>query len=130
MRLSTTMPGYLLGAKPFPGPMLIFPLGFILNYTHDEHELDPNLCVFIEHYDISKPVSGHWIYPLQIESKQTLFYVPWTVKDRTPAVRVASFASGHRVALVVHMGSEICTRLGRWVTHIFVSAVGELLWDR
>ena len=27
-------------------------------------------------------------------------------------------------------GSEICTRLGRWVTHIFASAVGELLWDR
>ena len=39
-------------------------------------------------------------------------------------------ASGHMVALVVHMGSEICTRLGRWVTHIFVYAVGELLWDR
>ena len=26
-------------------------------------------------------------------------------------------------------GSENCTRLGRWVTHIFVSAVDELLWD-
>ena len=24
-----------------------FPPGFILNYTHNEHELDPNLCVFI-----------------------------------------------------------------------------------
>ena len=22
------------------------------------------------------------------------------------------------------------SRLGRWVTHIFASAVGELLWDR
>ena len=31
------------------------PPGFILNYTHNEHELDPTLCVFIEHYDISKP---------------------------------------------------------------------------
>ena len=26
-----------------------FPPGFILNYTHNEHESDPNLCVFIEH---------------------------------------------------------------------------------
>ena len=56
----------------------------------NEHELDPNLCVFIEQYAISKPVCGHWIYPLQIESKQTLFYVPWTVKDRTHTVRVPS----------------------------------------
>ena len=39
------MPGYLLGAKPFPGPMLIFPPGFILINTRNEHELDPNLCV-------------------------------------------------------------------------------------
>ena len=135
MRPSTIMPGYLLGAKPFPGPMLIISPGFILNYTHNEHELDPNLCVFIEHYDISKQVCGHWIYPIQIESKQTLFYVPWTVKDRTHAVRVTSIkkwlcwwpqggASGGA------QGSEICTRLGRWVIHIFASAVGELLWDR
>ena len=43
------------------------------NCTHNEHELDPNLCVFIAHYDISKPACGHWIYPLQIESKQTCF---------------------------------------------------------
>ena len=49
----------------------------------NEHELDPNLCVFIEHHSIRKPVCGHWIYPIQIESKQTLVYVPWTVKDRT-----------------------------------------------
>ena len=45
MRLSTIMPGYLLGAKPLPDPMLNFTPGFILNYTHNEHELDPNLCV-------------------------------------------------------------------------------------
>ena len=66
------------------------PPRIFLNYTHNEQELDPNLCVFIEHYDISKPVCGHWIYPIQIECKQTLFYVPWTVKDRTHAVRVTS----------------------------------------
>ena len=40
------------------------------------------------------------LWPLQIESKQTLFYVPWTVKDRT-----------HGPALT-HWG---------WVTHICVS---------
>ena len=95
-------PGYLLGAKPFPGPMLIYPQGFIFNYTHNEHELDPNLCVFMEHYDISKPACGHWIYLLQIESKQTLFYVSWTVKDRTPAVRVTSFFL--KVTLLVATG--------------------------
>ena len=59
MRLSTIMPGYLLGAKPFPGPRQINPPEFILNCTHNEHELDPKLCVFIEHYDISKPFCGH-----------------------------------------------------------------------
>ena len=30
---------------------------------------------------LSNQETGLW--PLQIESKQTLFYVPWTVKDRT-----------------------------------------------
>ena len=59
-------------------------------YNNNGHELGPNLCILIEHYDINKPVCGLWIYPLQIECKQTLFYVPWTVKDRTHAVRVTS----------------------------------------
>ena len=105
MRPSTIMPGYLLGAKPFPGPMLIISPGFILNYTHNEHELDPNLCVFIEHYDISKPVCGHWIYPFHIKSKQTLFMYHEQSKTGLmqyvwPALR-SGFAVGHRVALVV-----------------------------
>ena len=43
MRLSTIMPGYLLGVKLFPGPMLIYPFGFNHNCTHNEHELDQNL---------------------------------------------------------------------------------------
>ena len=68
MRLSAIMPGYLLDAKLFPGPMLIYPRGFILNYTQNEHELDPNLCVVffyrILHYDISKPVCGHLLCEL------------------------------------------------------------------
>ena len=86
----------------------------------NEHELDPNLCVFIEHYYIRKPVCGHWIYPLQIESKQTLFYVPWTVKDRThgPALR-SGFASGHRVALVVLRAQKsVRVSAGEWPTFL------------
>ena len=57
------------------------------------------------------------------QSKTGLMQYVW------PALR-SGFASGHMLALVVHMGSEICTQLGRWVTHIFASAVRELLWDR
>ena len=39
--------------------------------------------------------------------------------------------SGHRVALVVHRAQKsVPDWLGRCVTHIFASAVGELLWDR
>ena len=86
----------------------------------NEHELDPKLCVFIEHHYKRKPVCGHWIYPLQRESKQTLFYVPWTVKDRThgPALR-SGFASGHRVALVVHRAQKsVPDSAGEWPTFL------------
>ena len=82
-------------------------------YPRNEHELDPNLCVFIEHHYIRKPVCGHWIYPLQIESKQTLLYVPWTVKDRS------GFASGYRVALVVHRAQKtVPDSAGEWPTFL------------
>ena len=121
MRLSTIMSGYLLSAKPFPGPILIHPPGFILNYTHNEHELDPNLCVFIKHYDISKTVCSNWIYPLQIESKQTLFMYhkqskTWFMQYVWPALR-SGFASGHRVALVVHRAQKsVLDSAGEWPT--------------
>ena len=79
-----------------------------------------NLCVFIKHYDISKPVCGNWIY-IQMESKQTFFYVPWTVKDGTrqyvwPTLR-CGFAGGHRVALVVHRALKyVPDSAGEWPT--------------
>ena len=111
------MPGYLLVAKPFPGPMMIYPLGFILDCAHKEHELDPNLCAFIKHYDMSKPVCGHWNDSLQRERKQTSCTMNSQMQYVWRAWRSGFATSGHRVALVVHRAQKtVPDSAGEWPT--------------
>ena len=106
-------PGYLLGAKPFPWPMLIYPPGFIFNYIHNEHELDPNLCVF--YGTLWYQQTSLW--PLNLPSpnrKQTDIVLCTMNSQRQDSCSTcdqhfflrSDFASGHRVALVVNRGQK------------------------
>ena len=95
--------------------MLIYPPGMSMNWIQTYAFLS----------NIIK--SGNRLWPLNLsspyrkQSKQTLFYVPWTVKDRThgPALRNWLCYSGHRVALVAHRAQKsVPDSAGEWPTFL------------
>ena len=70
------------------------------------------------------------LWPLQIESKQTLFYVPWTVKNRThgPALNHWGRVTHICVSKLTSIGSDNCLSPGRRQAIIWSNAGILLNW--
>ena len=70
------------------------------------------------------------LWPLQIESKQTLFYVPWTVKDRThgPALTHWNRVTHICVSKLTTIGSDNGLSPGRRQAIIWSNAGILLIW--